>query len=153
MLRVLSSLGCGDRALVGEAVEHAKGEGGPPEDLEENQSELCRQASGPNCTRLSQGSRAMRDGGVRLGTARFRPDKRTLTPVDDMVMFARRAAAGSRIRGVRANLGGSTMAVAEPWSTVARGNCCVGWDKDLKNVLGKSRSFSSPGMPLLQAWL
>jgi hypothetical protein len=34
VLRVLSSLRCGDRALVGETVEHAKGEGGPPEDLE-----------------------------------------------------------------------------------------------------------------------
>jgi hypothetical protein len=105
VLRVLSSLGCGDRALVGEAVEHAKGEGGPPEDLEKNQSELCRQASGPNCTQLSQRSRPMRDGGVRLGTARFRPGKRTLTAVDDMVMFARRAVAGSKNRGVRAKLG------------------------------------------------
>lgn len=34
VLRVLSSLCGGDGALVGEAVEHAKGEGGPPEDVD-----------------------------------------------------------------------------------------------------------------------
>lgn len=61
VLRVLSSLCGGDGALVGEAVEHAKGEGGPPEDLEVDQSDLRRQTRA-NCTR------AWRDRG-RCGKA------------------------------------------------------------------------------------
>lgn len=53
VLRVLSSQCGSDRALMGEAVEHAKGEGGPPEDLEVDQSDLCCQRRA-NCTLASQ---------------------------------------------------------------------------------------------------
>lgn len=82
-------------------------------------------------------------GRLRLGTARIRL-QRTLTPVDDMVKIARRAAASGRNRGVREDLGGSTMAVDEPCRGVARGNCCVGWDEDLKMSSGKVAVFPGP---------
>lgn len=61
VLRMLSSLCRGDCALVGEAVEDAKGEGGPPEDLEVDQSDLSRPKTA-NCTLVSQDAR-------RRGTA------------------------------------------------------------------------------------
>lgn len=55
VLRVLSSLCRSDFALVGEAVEDAKGEGGPPEDLEITSLSALRRQGRANCTRASQG--------------------------------------------------------------------------------------------------
>lgn len=151
MLVVLGLLGLPYRPLVGEAVEDAKGEGGPPKNLDD-ESQLAPWYTIERRQAWSAARRGMRMSAVgeMVGERRVEAE---CTHVDSG--RHRRGSVGRAAIGwvgIEMDGGGGirdqTIAVNWPCPGESRELRALGWRLQDFKALGKSRSFSRPTAPL-----